>query len=979
MTSDKIRGYLLSRRVLHPWAWWIWALGIAGTVSLTGNPYVLALALACLCYVVAARRGSAPWARAFPVYLVMCIGIVVYRVIMHVLVGAKVGELEIFTIPTFELPDWVAGITLFGTVYAEGVIMAIIQGLILGTMIVAVGAANALADPRKLAKSLPGALGEVSTAIVIGISIAPQIAQSAVRIYRARRLRGDDTSGVRSFSRSLMPIFQDTLDSSLALAASMDSRGFGRRADTSRVDQRITSITGALGIICITLGVFVILDATVPAPIAVSVLTAGVVFLIISLFLASRRTTSTVYEQLPWQAGEWIVSLCGLTPLAAAIITRKIDPATMTVSWIPLHIPDQVPLLVISGLLVATAPGFLTPRLPKPDTLRTHRRSPRSMCTAFPTPPSAYERSASQHPGVPITMTSSASTPVPDITPWSSSPVLEMTHVSAQYHTDEAEPSKPQLNDVNLTFEEGEILLVIGRTGAGKSTLLNAMTGAMPHSTGGRLDGHVKVMGRDTRDFPPRMLSDVVGVVGQNPSASFVTNTVEEELAYGMEQLGLPQNVMRKRVEETLDLLGIGELRNVPLSELSGGEQQRVAIGAVLTTRPALIVLDEPTSALDPNGAEDVLATITKLAHDLAMTVVLAEHRIERVLGYVDRIAHVNADGTVEVGSPEEVMTHADVAPPLVELGRFAGFDPLPLSIRDARRASRSMRELLYRRGVVLSKLPSIDDGSRTVLSATDITVDFPGIRAVDGVNLELKSGEITTLMGRNGCGKSTLLWTLQGSGKRTLGSISVRAGDKWVDPAELNAAQRRSHISMVSQNPTDILYESTVGAELRRSDHDAAASDGTTRAILDSLAPGIPDTIHPRDLSEGQKLSLALSIQLAAKPPVVLFDEPTRGLDYNGKKALADAFTQLSFDGHAVLVVTHDVEFAALCADRVLFMAAGQIVADGDAHELLAASPAYAPQVAKITAGITQPSHWLTVDAVRLALGESACGGSQR
>lgn len=575
-------------------------------------------------------------------------------------------------------------------------------------------------------------------------------------------------------------------------------------------------------------------------------------------------------------------------------------------------------------------------------------------------------------------MTNSASTPAPEITPWSDTPVLDMCHVSAWYHTGEMTASHPQLVDVNLTLEEGEILLVIGRTGAGKSTLLNAMTGAMPHATGGRLDGHVRVLGRDTRDFPPRMLSDVVGVVGQDPSASFVTNTVEEELAYGMEQLGLPRDVMRKRVEETLDLLGIGELRNVALSELSGGEQQRVAIGAVLTTRPALIVLDEPTSALDPNGAEDVLATITKLAHDLAMTVVLAEHRIERVLGYVDRIAHVNADGTVQVGKPEDIMTHADVAPPLVELGRLAKFNPLPLSIRDARRASRSMREQLYRRGVVLSRLPSNEAQSRTVLTAKDVTVDFPGIRAVDGIDLELRAGEITTLMGRNGCGKSTLLWSLQGSGKRSLGSVCVRAGSGWVDPASLKAAQRRAHISMVPQNPTDILYESTVGSELRRSDLDAAADGGTTRAILDSLAPGIPDATHPRDLSEGQKLALALSIQLAAKPPVVLFDEPTRGLDYHGKQALADAFKQLCFDGHAVLVVTHDVEFAALCADRVLFMAAGQIVADGAADELLPASPAYAPQVAKITAGITQPSHWLTVNAVRLALGQDF-GGSQR
>lgn len=564
---------------------------------------------------------------------------------------------------------------------------------------------------------------------------------------------------------------------------------------------------------------------------------------------------------------------------------------------------------------------------------------------------------------------------------WSQAPVLELEGVSASYYADERTLAEPQIKDVSLTLEEGEILLVIGRTGAGKSTLLNAMTGAMPHSTGGHMEGHVRVVGRDTRDFPPRMLSDVVGVVGQDPAASFVTNTVEEELAYSMEQLGLPPEVMRKRVEETLDLLGIAELRGMALSELSGGEQQRVAIGAVLTTRPALMILDEPTSALDPNGAEDVLATVTRLAHDLAMTVVLAEHRIERVLQYVDRVAHVGQDGQVTLGAPGEIMTTADVAPPVIELGRWAGWSPLPMSIRDARSQSHMMRKSLFQRGLVVSKVPT--HTQEPLLQARDVVVDFPEIRAVDGVDLSLYAGEITVLMGRNGCGKSSLLWALQGTGKRNQGSIAVRDEEAatrrtryrggtpgWSDPHTLKAAERRRIISLVPQTPTDILYESSVAQELQRSDKDAAAAQGTTRGILDSLAPGIPDELHPRDLSEGQKLSLALSIQLAAQPPVVLFDEPTRGLDYAGKKTLAASFQDLAIKGHAILVVTHDVEFAALCADRVLFMAAGKIVADGPAVDILAASPAYAPQVAKITAGIQAASHWLTVPAVQASLG---------
>lgn len=546
---------------------------------------------------------------------------------------------------------------------------------------------------------------------------------------------------------------------------------------------------------------------------------------------------------------------------------------------------------------------------------------------------------------------------------WSTEPILELENVAASYYHDERTLGAPQIRDVNLTLHEGEILLVIGRTGAGKTTLLNAMSGAMPHATGGRLDGHVRIVGRDTRDFPPHMLSDVVGVVGQNPAAGFVSNTVEEELAYSMEQLGLAPEIMLKRVEETLDLLGIAELRHVPLSELSGGEQQRVAIGAVLTTRPALIILDEPTSALDPNGAEDVLATITKLAHDLAMTVVLAEHRIERVLQYVDRVAHVDATGTVRIDSPAAIMKNSDVAPPLVELGRLAGWNPLPLSIRSARQQSPELRKRLFQQGLVARRIQS---AVKPALVATDIVVDFPAIRAVDNVSLQLNAGEITVLMGRNGCGKSTLLWALQGSGKRTHGRVYVDGRD----PLSLKPANRRKLVSMVPQNPSDLLYESSVAAELDRSDRASDAVAGTTRNILDSLVPNIASHLHPRDLSEGQKLALALAIQLATHPDVIFFDEPTRGLDYAAKKALAASFKQLSQQGRALLVVTHDVEFAALCADRVLFMANGSIIADGPAVDMLASSPAYAPQIAKVTSGLHDPSHWLTVSAVQTALG---------
>lgn len=247
----------------------------------------------------------------------------------------------------------------------------------------------------------------------------------------------------------------------------------------------------------------------------------------------------------------------------------------------------------------------------------------------------------------------------------------------------------PAVAGVDLTVPEGELCLVVGPSGTGKSTLLGAVSGLVPHFTGGVLTGRVTVAGHDTRTHRPRELAHVVGTVGQDPLAHFVTDTVEDELAYGMESIGLAPDVMRRRVEETLDLLGLADLRDRPIGTLSGGQQQRVAIGSVLTVHPRVLVLDEPTSALDPAAAEEVLAVLQRLVHDLGTTVLMAEHRLERVVQYADQVVLLPGAGAAPVsGPPAEVMALSPVRPPVVALGRLAGWSPLPLSVRDARRAA---------------------------------------------------------------------------------------------------------------------------------------------------------------------------------------------------------------------------------------------------------------------------------------------------
>ena len=523
---------------------------------------------------------------------------------------------------------------------------------------------------------------------------------------------------------------------------------------------------------------------------------------------------------------------------------------------------------------------------------------------------------------------------------------------------------RPVLRGVDLRVDEGELVLVVGATGSGKTTLLRCVNGLVPHFSGGTLSGRVTVDGRDTRTHRPRDLADIVGVVGQDPAAAFVTDTVEEELAYGMESLGVPGDDMRRRVEETLDLLGLAELRQRSLRTLSGGQQQRVAIGGVLAAHPRILVLDEPTSALDPVAAEEVLAALTRLVHDLGLTVLLAEHRLERVVQYADRVVVVE-HGQVSSDLPAAAMATSPVSPPIVNLGRLAGWSPLPLSVRDARRAAGPIQAKLTGRTPVRVLRPAAIEGQgEPLLSARGLVVNRGRRPVLRGIDVAVRAGEVVALMGRNGSGKSTLLATACGQLPVRLGT--VRAGG--LDPASLRPRELLRHVGLVPQDPGLLLYAETVAAECRAADTDVRAAPGTTRGLLVLLAPDVEDSTHPRDLSEGQRLALALAVVLAGQPPLVLLDEPTRGLDYGAKTRLVASLRALAADGHGVLVATHDVELVAELADRVVVIADGELVTDGPAAAVLAGSPAFAPQVAKVM----HPQPWLTVADVAAALAVS-------
>ena len=515
------------------------------------------------------------------------------------------------------------------------------------------------------------------------------------------------------------------------------------------------------------------------------------------------------------------------------------------------------------------------------------------------------------------------------------------------------------IEDLSFEITEGEMVLVMGHTGSGKSSLLRLINGLVPHHTGGILGGEIIVDGKSTRSTKPGELAGIVGIVGQNPLATFVTDTVEDELAFGMESLNFPADVMRKRIEEALDQVGLAPLRSRSIATLSGGEQQRLAIASALVMHPKVLVLDEPTSALDPIASEEILAILHRLVHDLSVTVVLAEHRLERVIGYVDRILLIEGDGATSIGEPSEILKKTDLVPPIVRLSRALSLDEIGTSTREVRKLTEQVRR-------------DVGDVPRPAFKAGDLSLSMNGIvakygekEALKSVTLELRSGEITALMGRNGAGKSSLIKCAVGLISPTLGTIVL--GDRALQ--EISQKERSRLIGYIPQEPGDLLYLSTVEEECLRADRDNAIPQGQTLASLHEMLPTISPQSHPRDLSEGERLSLVLAIVLAGSPQLLILDEPTRGLDYEAKNRLmALLHHRARQDGTTVLMATHDVEIVAEVADRTVFLAEGEKVADGTTLDVLLASPAFAPQVAKVMS----PRPWLTVGDVLRSQGNS-------
>jgi energy-coupling factor transport system ATP-binding protein len=518
--------------------------------------------------------------------------------------------------------------------------------------------------------------------------------------------------------------------------------------------------------------------------------------------------------------------------------------------------------------------------------------------------------------------------------------------------------TKPSLNSIDLEIREGEFLLVVGGSGSGKSSLARVIAGLIPEFYGGRLQGKLFFQGVELKGDDRHILNSHVGIVFQDPEKQLVMTSVEAEIAFGLENLGLTQQEMFRRVAEVMTFLNLAPLRDKFTSNLSGGEKQKVALAAVLAMQPRILVLDEPTSQLDPVAAGEFLDLVEYLNKELGYTVVLIEQRLERCFHLADRAVvmeqgEIVFDGTPADAARWQVERQLPFIPPVAKFFASVNSSAVPLTVRDGRRELHkylpivSLQENTDRK----IKLTPVNK-EPAVLVAKNLWYSYPGGgEVIRGQSLSVSKGEFVVILGANAAGKSTLLKLLAGILKPDRGSVQLLGQDT----RHLSLMELGRKVGYLSQNPNDYLFQDTVEDELRFTLNNFQIPDnGICDEILKKLNLYALRHANPRDLSSGERQRVALASILVAGPRLLLLDEPTRGMDYRLKAELGGFLKGITASGGSVVLVTHDVEFAAEYAARVVMIFDGMVACDGP-REVLGESIFYAPQIARMFRGIAQ------------------------
>ena len=528
----------------------------------------------------------------------------------------------------------------------------------------------------------------------------------------------------------------------------------------------------------------------------------------------------------------------------------------------------------------------------------------------------------------------------------SNKPILCFENVSYRY-----EGARDwALREVSLTVSEQEYVLIAGASGSGKSTLCRLATGLAPQFHGGELKGRVLVDGLDTRHVPVSRIFGRVGLVFQNIDAQLFNRSVEEELVYGLESLGREPAEIEKRLAWVIDRLKLDPLLDRSPHQLSGGEKQRVVLGAILALRPRLLLLDEPFTHLDPEGSE-TLRSLLKTLPGEGLAVIVVEHRLQEVVSEVDRLIIFHQGRLAADGPPHRVL-NGDISnfqvnlPPLVPLFREIGWDgPPPLNPREAvtilktdpfQRFDRAVRPPL----LIPPAARTPDRQTPPAVEVRDLGFGFDGRDLLKGVDFLIQPGEGAAVLGRNGSGKTTLLKHLNGLLKPSRGTVKILGRDT----RSVRTHELARRVGFSWQNPNDQLFQTSVREEVLIGPRVLKVYDADwCERLFGRFGLGPLLERSPFRLSEGEKKRVAFATALAAQPELIVLDEPTAGQDEPSRRELGNLIRELREDGKTVILVTHDLEFAAEQAPRWLVLGGGRIIADGSPEKVMADSPVMA------------------------------------